>query len=67
MKDNNKGLTLEEIKQAINDGKKVYWSNLAHEVIKDNKGQYLIKHSIGSTWADNTTLNVAEKDFFIQD
>lgn len=64
-------MTLQQIKEAIEQGKKVYWSNLSYEVIKDNKDQYLIKHSNGSctglTWADNTTLNGKEEDFFIKD
>ena len=36
-------MTLAEIKEAIAEGKKVYWSNLSYEIIKDNKDQYLIK------------------------
>lgn len=63
-------MNLQEIKQAIEEGKKVYWSNLSYEVIKDNIGQYLIKsgsHCIGLTWADEVTLNGEEKDFFTKD
>lgn len=63
-------MTVTEIKNAVNNGVKVYWSNLSYEVIKDSKDQYLIKHSsgncIGLTWADNTTLNGKEEDFFIK-
>lgn len=63
-------MNLQEIKQAIADGKTVHWSNGAYTVIKDNLGQYLIKHSaghcIGLTWADETTLNGKEEDFFIK-
>lgn len=61
-------MNIQEIKQAIAEGKKVYWSNLAYEVILDSKGQYLIKsgsHCIGLTWADGITLNGKEEDFFI--
>jgi predicted RecA/RadA family phage recombinase len=59
-----------EIKQAINNGKKVYWSSKAYQVIKDKNNEYFIKctlneHCIGLTWADNTTLNGKEEDFFI--
>jgi len=62
-------MTLEQIKQAIEDGKKVYWSNPAYEVIKDKIGQYLIhctlnNHYIGLTWRDGVTLNGKEEDFF---
>ena len=62
-------MNLEEIKQAIEQGKKVHWSNAGYEVIKDNIGQYLIKctsnnHCIGLTWQDNVTMNGKECDFF---
>lgn len=53
-------MNLQEIKQAISEGKKVYCDTLAYEVILDSKGQYLIKcgsHCIGLTWADGVTLN----------
>ncbi len=65
-------MTLEQIKQAISEGKKVHWSSGLYEVVKDNIGQYLIKcssndHCIGLTWADGQTLNGKEKDFFIND
>lgn len=60
-------MTLTEIKQAISEGKKVYWSNLAYQVVYKNN-DYLIKHEngscIGLTWADDTTLNGKEEDFF---
>lgn len=63
-------MNLSEIKEAINNGKKVFWSNKSYEVVKDKKNQYLIKHSngscIGLTWADETTLNGKEKDFFTE-
>jgi hypothetical protein len=62
-------MTLQEIKQAIEDGKKVFWSNLAYEVIKDRIGQYLIKCHInnsyvGLTHADGITLSEREDGFF---
>jgi hypothetical protein len=63
-------MTLQEIKQAIKDGKKVYWSNSLYEVVKDNIGQYLIccrlnDHCIGLTWRDGVTMNGKEEDFYI--
>lgn len=63
-------MTLSEIKSAIERGLTVCWSNENYQVIKDKCGQYLIKclsndHCIGLTWADETTLNGKEKDFFI--
>ena len=61
-------MNLEQIKQAIADGKKVYWASALYQVIKDDKDQYFIKcsngHCIGLTWADNKTLNGKESDFF---
>jgi hypothetical protein len=61
-------MNLEQIKKAIAEGKKVYWSSGLYEVIKDGN-QYLIKcssngHCIGLTWADGKTLNGKESDFF---
>lgn len=61
-------MNLQEIKQAIAEGKKVYWSDLSYQVIKAND-EYLIKcnnnnHCIGLTWADGVTLNGKESDFF---
>lgn len=65
-------MNLAQIKQAIAEGKKVYWRNEHYRVVP-NWGQYLIvydyrgKHenAIGLTWADGVTLNGAEEDFFI--
>jgi hypothetical protein len=62
-------MQLEEIKQAIKEGKRVFHHNEAYEVIQDNIGQYLIKCTvnnscIGLTWQDKVTLNGQEKDFF---
>ena len=61
-------MTLDEIKQAIRDGKKVYWSKESYEVIRDSIGQYLICHEngniIGLTWRDGVTLNGREDQFF---
>ena len=65
-------MTLEQIKYNISIGKKMHWSNIGYEVIRDNVGQYLIKCTsngscIGLTWADEVTLNGREDDFFIKD
>ena len=62
-------MTLTEIKEAISNKERVYWSSLSYEVILDSKNQYLILHNSGSaiglTWADGITLNGKEEDFFI--
>lgn len=62
-------MTLNEIKQAIEQGKKVYWASLAYDVIKDSVGQYLIccnlnGSCVGLTWLDGVTLSEKESDFF---
>ena len=64
-------MTLEEIKQAIEDGKTVCWASEAYEVIKDSVPQYLIHcifndHYIGLTHRDGVTLNGMEEEFFIK-
>lgn len=63
-------MNVEQIKYAVENGEKVYWSNHAYEVIKDNIGQWLIKcnlndHCIGLTHQDGVTLNGKEDEFFI--
>lgn len=63
-------MTVEEIKTAVDSGKRVYWANKAYEVIKDEIGQYLIHctindHYIGLTWRDGVTLNGKEEEFFL--
>jgi hypothetical protein len=63
-------MTLQEIKRAIADGKKVYWTNLGYEVIKDSLGEYLVichsnNHCIGLTSRDGIKVNGKEEDFFI--
>jgi hypothetical protein len=63
-------MTLTEIKQAVENGQKVYWSNENYEVIKDKIGQWLIVsafngYTIGLTWQDNVTMNGKEEDFFV--
>jgi len=62
-------MNLSEIKQAIENGLTVYCGNLSYVVVKDKLNQYLIKCTsnnscIGLTWADNTTLNAKETDFY---
>lgn len=63
-------MTLQEIKQAIAEGKRVCWATPAYRVIQDSIGQYLIvcllnDHCIGLTWQDNITLNGQEHQFFV--
>ena len=68
-------MNIKQIKQAIKEGHKVYWSNTAYEVIKDNIGQYLIHcsinghciglHGLKGTEYENA-LNRNEEEFFIK-
>lgn len=63
-------MNLEQIKQAIENNERVFWKNLAYDVIKDSVGQYLIRCNlngscIGLTWRDGVTMNGREADFFV--
>ena len=63
-------MNLKQIKEAVESGKKVYWSHKGYEVIKDSLNEFLIictsnQYCIGLTWADEVTLNGDEADFFI--
>ena len=64
-------MNLTEIKAAIAEGKKVYWSNEGYEVIRDNIGQWLIHCNINDTYIglthrDNVTMNCNhEGEFFM--
>jgi hypothetical protein len=63
-----KKMTLEQIKKALSEGKKVFWSNENYEVIS-SLSQYWIRsksndHYIGLTHKDGKTLNGEENEFF---
>ena len=65
-------MNLEEIKQAVESGHRVFWKTYGYEVINDSVGQWLIychlNHScIGLTWRDGKTMNGEESVFFIHD
>jgi hypothetical protein len=64
-------MTLEEIKTAIDSGKRVHWASTNYNVIRDDVGQYLIvcvsnSYCIGLTWKDGKTLNGKESEFFTE-
>jgi hypothetical protein len=63
-------MTLEEIKKAIEEKKKVYWSNKSYEVIKEEDYYYVLyipnSYAIGLTWLDGITLNGKEEEFFTE-
>ena len=59
-----------EIKDAIDNGNRVFWHHSGYEVIKDSIGQYLIKchmnnYFIGLTHRDGTTLNGSPEHFYL--
>jgi hypothetical protein len=63
-------MTLEEIKQTIEQGGRVHWHHSGYEVIKDKLGKFLIVCSMndsawGLTWTDGVTMNEKEEDFFL--
>ena len=62
-------MKLEEIKQAINEGKTVKWSNSLYTVKKYGNEYNIIcsdnGYCIGLTWKDGVTMNGQEKDFYI--
>jgi hypothetical protein len=62
-------MNLQEIKEAINNGQKVYWANENYEVILGKSGYYLIEcvvngNCIGLTHIDGVTLNGNENEFY---
>ena len=64
-------MTLQEIKDALAKGRKVYHGNKNYEVIQDQIGQYLIvcsinDYTIGLTHSDKKTMNGKEADFFTE-
>ena len=63
-------MRLEEIKQAIDEGKTVRWSNSLYKVVKTNDNYDILctnGYCIGLTWQDGVTLNGDEKAFYIDD
>jgi hypothetical protein len=62
-------MTLQEIKDAVNQGKLVYWKQANYPIVKDKHDQWFIDCTNGSatglTWQDGTTMNGKEEDFYI--
>ena len=72
-------MNLDDIKQAVRDGKKVCWASSAYEVINpikdlenpDNE-QWLVRckwnnHCVGLTRSDNVTLADKPEQYFIDE
>lgn len=60
-------MTLHQIKEAVNNGRPVYWGSLGYQVVKI-KEEWYIRHTGGHmiclTWSDGVTLNGEESQFF---
>tara|TARA_R110002051_G_scaffold174963_2_gene245046 strand:+ start:294 stop:518 length:225 start_codon:yes stop_codon:yes gene_type:complete len=68
-------MKIEEIKTAIDNGKRVHWHHSGYEVIGSRKDGYLIKchmnnHCVGLHGMEGTKfenqMNGEEKDFYIR-
>ena len=68
-------MTLEEIKNAVLEGKMVYCGNTNYKVIRSkiafDEYEFLIVcqsngYTVGLTWKDGITMNGQENEFFIK-
>jgi hypothetical protein len=64
-------MTVQQIKDAVLQGNKVFYGHKGYEVVTDKHNQWFIRyipngHCIGLTWTDGTTLNGDENDFYIE-
>jgi hypothetical protein len=63
-------MNFDQIRQAIEEGKKVHWVNTAYTVIKDSLGKYLIVHTNGTCEGlyrmdvEPPRMKYPESDFF---
>ncbi len=61
-------MTLQEIKAAVDAGRKVYWKSEAYEVVGGPAGYLIVcvhnDSAIGLTWRDGVTMNGKEEDFY---
>jgi hypothetical protein len=65
-------MTIQEIKKAVDEGKKVCWARNHYQVVKDSLGQYLIVHvidrdCIGLTNQAGDKLNGKEEEFYVHE
>lgn len=63
-------MNLDQIKQSVNQGLKVYWGDTGYQVIIDSLGQYFIKCLFNgrvSELVDSQFSEYKETDFFIKD
>ena len=62
-------MTLAEIKEAVDSGKKVHWASDIY-VVEYDHGDYWIRciqndSYIGLTWMDGVTMNGEEEQFYV--
>lgn len=64
-------MTLDEIKNEVNAGRKVYWMNIGYTVVKGGNEWSIVwnhggrdENCIGLTWRDEQTLNGKPGEFF---
>lgn len=66
--ENNK-MTLQEIKNAVDNGLTVCWSNNGYQVVKWTNGYHIVYkpsgNAIGLTWKDGITMNGSQEEFYI--
>ena len=66
-------MKLQEIKQAVNDGKTVCWKSEIYVVEREGTEDYYQIHCttndnyMGLTWLDGKTMNGEPEEFFILD
>ena len=65
-------MTLQEIKTAVDSGRRVCWSNPGYEVVHDDCDQWLIRcvgngGCVGLTKTDGVTMNEKEVSFFVDE
>ena len=68
-------MTLQEIKDAVESGKTVFWASRSYKVVRDELHdgtvQWLIvctvnNSAIGLTWQDGVTMNGEPEQFFVE-
>lgn len=63
-------MNIQEIKQAVSEGKTVNWVNALYEIKKSGDDFVILcisnQNCIGLTWMDGVTLNGKEEDFFVK-
>ena len=62
-------MTLDEIKKAVDAGKKVKWASSIYDVVKSKLGYFIVcssnQYTTGLTHTDGVTLNGRPSEFYI--